>query len=55
MCCRSSWLAHVIAESQWLTAALSSLHLLGFTLVMGSALLSNLRMLGLPVRAAGGC
>lgn len=43
---QSSWLAHTIGESQMLTASLSSLHLLGFTLVMGSALVSNLRLLG---------
>ena len=43
---QSSWLAHAIGESQTLTAALSALHLIGFTLVMGSALVSNLRLLG---------
>lgn len=51
---QSSWLARTIAQSQMLTASLSALHLIGFTLVMGSALVSNLRMLGglLPERAA---
>ena len=43
---QSSWLAHTIAQSQILTAGLSAVHLLGFTLVMGSAVVSNLRMLG---------
>jgi hypothetical protein len=43
---QASWLAHAVGESQMLTATLSSLHLLGFTTIMGSALVSNLRMLG---------
>ena len=43
---QSSWLAHTVGESQMLTASLSALHLVGFTLVMGSAVVSNLRLLG---------
>lgn len=43
---QESWLAHAIGESQLITAALSSLHLIGFTLVMGSALISGLRRTG---------
>jgi uncharacterized protein YacL len=38
--------ARTAAESLMLTAWLSAIHLLGFTLVMGSALLANLRRLG---------
>ena len=41
-----SWLAQTIANSQMLTAALSAAHLLGFTIVMGSAVVSNLRLIG---------
>ena len=33
---QSSWLARAIGESQMLTASLSAMHLIGFTLVMGS-------------------
>ena len=40
------WLAQTIAQSQMLTAALSAAHLLGFTIVMGSAVVSNLRLIG---------
>lgn len=49
-----SWVARAIGGSQMLTASLSAMHLLGFTLVMGSALVSNLRLLGrlLPGHAA---
>src|SRR4029077_15262415 len=47
---QDSWLAHTIGESQMLTASLSALHLVGFTLVMGSALVSGLRMLGVALR-----
>jgi hypothetical protein len=43
---QSSWLAQAIGQSQGLTAALSAVHLLGFALVLGSALVSNLRMTG---------
>ena len=43
---QSSWLARAVAESQMLTASLSALHLIGFTLVMGSAMVSNLRLVG---------
>jgi hypothetical protein len=51
---QSSWLAHAIGGSQMITASLSAVHLLGFTLVMGSALVSNLRMMGqlMPDRPA---
>jgi uncharacterized protein YacL len=38
--------ARATAESLALTAALSAIHVLGFTLVMGSALLANLKRLG---------
>ena len=47
---QDSWLAHEIGESQMITASLSSLHLIGFTLVMSSALVSGLRMLGVTLR-----
>jgi hypothetical protein len=43
---QESWLAHAIGESQMITAALSSLHLIGFTLIMGSAIVSGLRRTG---------
>lgn len=43
----ASWLARAVSESQLATASLSSLHLLGFTLVMGSGLLCSLHLLGL--------
>ncbi len=39
-------LAQGIAQSLMLTATLSAVHMLGFTLVTGSALLVNLRLLG---------
>ena len=39
--------ARAIAESLQLTAWLSASHLIGFTLVMGGALVANLRSLGL--------
>jgi len=45
-----SWLAHTVGESQMLTASLSALHLIGFTLVMSSALVSGLRMIGVTLR-----
>jgi len=49
----STAIARSVGESLMLTASLSAVHLLGFTLVMGSALLVNLRLLGvlLPQRA----
>jgi hypothetical protein len=45
-------LASTIGQSRELTGGLSACHLLGFTLVMGAALVSNLRYLGvlLPER-----
>ena len=46
----STAFARTIAESQMLTAGLSAVHLLGFTLVMGSGLLSGLRCLGVLLR-----
>jgi len=47
---QGSWLAHTIGESQMLTASLSAFHLVGFTLIMSSALVSGLRMLGFTLR-----
>jgi hypothetical protein len=38
--------ARAVGESLMLTATLSATHLIGFTLVMGSAVLSNMRLLG---------
>jgi hypothetical protein len=43
---QASALAHAIAESRWATAILSAVHLIGFTVVMGSALVTNLRLVG---------
>lgn len=55
-----SWLettavARSVGESLPLTASLSAVHLLGFMLVMGGALLADLRLLGvvLPRRTVG--
>jgi hypothetical protein len=45
-------LGRAIAESLTLTATLSAVHLLGFTLVMGAALVGNFSLLGW-VRAPG--
>ncbi len=39
-------LARFVGESMWVIATLSAIHLLGFTLVMGGALLLNLRFAG---------
>lgn len=43
---QSSVFARAVAESRWATAILSSVHLVGFTAVLGSALLANLRLAG---------
>jgi hypothetical protein len=42
----STPLAHAVGESLMLTASLSAIHMLGFTLIMGGALLADLRLLG---------
>jgi hypothetical protein len=38
--------AHAVRDSLVLTASLSAIHLLGFTLITGGALLTNLRFIG---------
>jgi uncharacterized protein DUF6644 len=43
----ASGVARTVGGSTPITAALSSMHLLGFTLLMGAALVSNLRLMGL--------
>lgn len=50
----ASPVAAAVGNSIEATAVLSAAHALGFTLVMGSALLANLRLLGvvLPLRSA---
>lgn len=45
-----SALASAISNSLWLTAGLSALHVVGFSLVSGGALVSNLRLLGVLFR-----
>ena len=42
--------AAAVGDSPLLTGALSAVHLLGFTLVTGGAVLSNLRLLGVWLR-----
>jgi hypothetical protein len=46
----SSW-AETISQSQMLLATLSSVHLLGLTLIMSAMLVSNMRVLGAMFRA----
>lgn len=48
----STIVARAVGESLFLTAWLSATHILAFTLVMGSALLSNLRLLNLVLPQA---
>jgi hypothetical protein len=42
----STGLARTVGESVWITASLSALHALGFTLVMGTGVVLNLRAAG---------
>lgn len=49
-----SWLeatqvAQVVGSSMWTVASLSAVHVLGYALVMGGALVGNLRLLGVIV------
>jgi hypothetical protein len=46
VCLQSTAVAAAVGDSILLTGALSAVHLLGFTLVTGSALVGNLRLLG---------
>src|SRR5439155_1705744 len=43
---QATGVAKAVADSVMLTAGLSAIHLIGFTLLMGSALVSNLRLAG---------
>ena len=47
---RATSVAAAVRESLLLTAGLSSIHLLGFTLITGGALVANLRLLGVLLR-----
>lgn len=47
---QSSGIAKTIGQSQLMTGALSSVHLLGLTLIVGSTLVSSLRLLGVALR-----
>lgn len=44
---QTSWLATTIGQSQVWLASLSAFHVIGFTLVMGAALMTNLHLTGL--------
>src|SRR5688572_9468935 len=48
---QSSRVGMAISQSLPLTAGLSAIHLIGFTLIMGAALIANLRLLGVLFRA----
>lgn len=43
---QASAFAQAVAESRWASAILSSVHLVGFTLVMGAAVVTHLRLVG---------
>jgi hypothetical protein len=47
---QSSRIATAVGESLLLTGALSAVHLLGFTLITGGALVANLRLMGVLLR-----
>ena len=49
---QSTALAQTVAESLLLTGFLSSVHLLGLTLIVGSALVSSLRLIGVMLPAS---
>ena len=56
---QNSRVGTTISQSLPLTAGLSAVHLIGFTLIMGAALVSNLRLLGVlfeqrPLREVAG-
>src|SRR5262245_39090319 len=44
--CDQSWLANTIRDSNWMFAAIESVHLLGLALIGGTVLLVDLRLLG---------
>ena len=44
---KTTRIATTVGDSLLLTAGLSSIHLIGFTLLMGGALVSNLRLVGI--------
>jgi hypothetical protein len=43
-------IAQVVGQSMWLVATLSAVHVLGYALVMGGALVANLRLMGVLLR-----
>ena len=47
---QSSGIATTIGQSQPITALLSAVHVLGLTLIVGSTLVSSLRLLGIVLR-----
>ena len=47
---QSSGIAATIGQSQLITALLSAVHVLGLTLIVGSTLVSSLRLLGVVLR-----
>jgi len=45
----STHVAQVVGTSMWVVASLSAVHVVGYALVMGGALVGNLRLLGMIV------
>ncbi len=48
--CDSTWIAVAIRDSTWAFAVIEILHLLGLTLLLGSLVVLDLRLLGLGMR-----
>jgi Family of unknown function (DUF6644) len=48
--CTKTWLATVISNSKWDFAVLETFHIVGATVLLGSIVILNLRILGLGVR-----
>ena len=48
--CDSTWISVAIRDSTWMFAVLEILHLLGLTLLLGSLVVLDLRLLGLGMR-----
>jgi hypothetical protein len=48
--CDSTWIAAAIRDSTWMFAVIEILHLLGLTVLLGSLVVLDLRLLGLGMR-----
>jgi hypothetical protein len=52
--CETSWLANAVNDGQWTFAIVETIHIMAFTVLLGTIFIVNLRLLGMGLRRQTG-